>query len=119
VIGVALFRRKVEPPLALEQRSNRYDAPEPAQRDAQSGSAEAGAPAARAQAAPVDKSLGTGHGRSETSHARYASFERESDRANEVIAIYYDSRANLVARGIIGEPARDPQPFPARFVPDP
>jgi hypothetical protein len=119
VIGVALFRRKAEPPVALEQRPNRYDAPEPAQRDAQSGSAEAGAPAARAQAAPVEKSLGTGHGRNETSHARYTSFERESDRPNEVIAIYYDSRANLVARGIIREPVRDPQPFPARFVPDP
>jgi hypothetical protein len=109
VIGVALFGRKAEPPVTLEPRSNRYDAPAAAGADA----------AARAQAAPAEQSLGTGHGRSETSHARYTSFERESERPNEVIAIYYDSRANLVARGIIGEPGRNPQPFPARFVPDP
>jgi hypothetical protein len=68
----------------------------------------------------MEKNLGTGHGRNETSHARYVAFERESDTPNEVIVVGYDTYANLVARGIIPtRSARDPNPFPAQFVPDP
>ena len=38
----------------------------------------------------------------------------------EVIAIQYDSYANLVAMGVIRTPrAALPSPFPGRFVPDP
>jgi hypothetical protein len=48
------------------------------------------------------------------------SFERESDAPDEVIVIRYDTRANLLARGIIiPSLPREPNPFPARFVPDP
>ena len=47
------------------------------------------------------------------------SFERESNTPNEVMVVRYDTRANLVARGVILQPPRDPNPFPARFVPDP
>jgi len=72
---------------------------------------------------PADK-LGTGYGRSENSPARYTSFERATSQPEEVLSIYYDSYANLVALGVI--PAsppvyryREPQPFPGRFVPDP
>jgi hypothetical protein len=122
VIGVALFKRKPQPPVQLEQRSRREDGASGAARDARSGRAEAPASAeadTRSQRMPAEKSLGTGHGRSETSHARYTSFERESGHPNEIVAIHYDSHANLIARGIIREPAREPQPFPARFVPDP
>jgi hypothetical protein len=125
VIGVALFRHKPVPPVAIEQRSKREDAAAGAARDAQSSRAESPPAPASAEAdtgsqrIPAEKSLGTGHGRSETSHARYTGFERESEHPNEIVTIYYDSQANLVARGIIREPARDPQPFPARFVPDP
>ncbi len=108
VIGVALFRRKVEePPMTLNFPSSPH---------ADS------AGAARAQAAPraEEKSLGTGHGRGETSHARYVGFERASAAPEEVITIFYDSYANLVARGVISaQPRREPRPFPARFVPDP
>jgi len=50
---------------------------------------------------------------------RYVQFERESDTPSEVIAIRYDTRNNLIARGIIHAPAREPNPFPARFVADP
>ena len=67
----------------------------------------------------AEKSIGTGHGRNQSSQARYVQFERESDAPSEVIAIRYDTRANLVARGIIEAPAREPNPFPARFVADP
>jgi len=119
VIGVALFRRKVPPPVLLEeQRMKRSESSmdSSANGAAQRGAAES-APPASAQA--PEKSLGTGHGRSETSQARYTTFERESDQPNELVAIRYDSYANLVAQGVIRSMPRQPQPFPARFVPDP
>ena len=50
--------------------------------------------------------LGTGHGRSQTSHVRYADFERESSIPNEVITLRYDSRDNLIALGVLPEPRR-------------
>ena len=68
------------------------------------------------------KKLGTGHGEREYSPTRYTEFVRSSDTPDEIITIYYDSRANLVARGIIPSPRlADPTPFPAGagFVPDP
>jgi hypothetical protein len=67
----------------------------------------------------VEKSIGTGHGRSEPSQARYAAFERESDTPNEIVVIHYDTYANLVARGVIPQSPRWPSPFPGGFVPDP
>ncbi|HKU46240.1 MAG TPA: hypothetical protein VJQ58_05115 [Burkholderiales bacterium] len=97
VIGVALFRRKAAPP-----------APAPI--------AEA---ESKARGAAADSRLGTGHGRHETSYARHVTFERASSAPAEVITLYYDSHANLVARGVIREriPVA-PRPFPG-FVPDP
>lgn len=133
VIGVAVFKRKAEPPMVFEEERKRSEAPMAgAAKDSAAGnsadaapSAAPAQPSARAQGAPMEKaekSLGTGHGRIQTSQVRYTSFERESESPNEVIAIWYDSHANLVARGVIPAPApmpRDPQPFPANFVPDP
>ena len=109
VIGVAVFRRKPAPP--LEQLS----------RDRWQGSAaeaQASAPAPRAK---MEEKLGTGHGRNEHSPGRYVEFERESSTPNETVVLYYVSRPNLVAQGVIREqrPPRDPRPFPAGFVPDP
>jgi hypothetical protein len=100
VIGVALFRRKVQPPQPLSQ----------------------GAPAARAESRAEDR-LGTGHGRQEYSPAVHVTFERATSSAAEVITLYYDSHANLVARGVIRDPVLAaplprPRPFPG-FVPDP
>jgi hypothetical protein len=66
--------------------------------------------------------LGTGHGRREHSPTRYTEFVRHSDTPDEIVTIYYDSRANLLARGIIPSPRlAEPRPFPANsgFVPDP
>jgi hypothetical protein len=77
--------------------------------------------AAESAAAPraERKALGTGHGQREESPAEYAAFERATAEPEEVVTIYYDSHANLVARGVIkGEPW-NPNPFPAQFVPDP
>jgi hypothetical protein len=130
VIGVAVFRRRpepaahVEPPRAAPHRESAPDAPYPASADAQAGSRaaatearhgpSAGAPAAKP--AP----LGTGHGRSESSHVTYTRFERDGDAPAEVIAIHYDTYANLVARGVIAAPRiAHPSPFPGRFTPDP
>lgn len=111
VIGVALFRRRVESP------SLSYDMEAPFKRN---GRAEGGA---RSQAAPqaAEKSLGTGHGRGETSFARSVGFERATSGPEEMITLYYDSYPNLVARGVISSGPRHhhPQPFPSYFVPDP
>jgi len=118
VIGVALFRRKpaepvskVAPAAPTEQRSDADAAGKPAP------AAESSAGAGR-QARREAERLGTGHGRRESSAARYVEFERSTPWPVETVAIYYDSYRNLVARGVIREPARLPQPFPG-FVPDP
>jgi hypothetical protein len=69
----------------------------------------------------MEAPLGTGHGRHETSPAHYVNFERATSTPAEVISLYYDSRANLVASGVIRDPipvAPYPRPFPG-FVPDP
>jgi hypothetical protein len=128
VIGVAVFKRKVEPPVVFEEQRQRREAPMAgAAKDSASSNADPAPtapaqPSARSQSIPAEKSLGTGHGRIQTSQVRYTGFERESESPNEVIAIWYDSHANLVARGVIPVRVpvpRDPQPFPASFVPDP
>jgi len=96
VIGVALFREKPRrplPPLSL-------------------GRAEQ-SPSAASRADAEDR-LGTGHGRREHSPAYYVRFERASATPAETITLYYDSRRNLLARGVLCEP----KPFPG-FVPDP
>ncbi len=107
-IGVALFRRKPEPVLELEQPQNRGEP---------GAAADRAGPSAAPRAA--EKSIGTGHGRSEVSQARYVAFERESDTPQEVIVIHYDTYANLVTRGVIPQSPRWPSPFPGGFVPDP
>lgn len=91
VIGVALFRRK-RPPQPMAEAQPRAEA-----------------------------RIGTGHGRRETSLAQYAAFERATPMPAETVVLYYDSYANLVARGVIRESAPVaplPRPFPG-FVPDP
>jgi hypothetical protein len=52
---------------------------------------------------------------------RWTQFLRESEYPPEVISIYYDSRPNLIAHGIIpSAPHAEPNPFPGfRFTPDP
>jgi len=99
VIGVALFRKKSQ---ALA----------PSAPDA----------ASRSREMERDSRLGTGHGRHEHSPAVHVTFERATSAPAEVIALYYDSHANLVARGVIREPIQvaptTPRPFPG-FVPDP
>lgn len=68
--------------------------------------------------AAKSSSLGTGHGRSRTSHARYTSFERASEHPAQIVAIHYDTYRNLVRLGVLEMP-RIATPFPGEFVPDP
>ncbi len=113
VIGVALFRRKVEP-MPLPQPYGQV-APSAAQRRDSRNEAGSGARA-------MEDRLGTGHGRQENSPAVHVTFERATSSPAEVVTLYYDSHANLLARGIIREPIPvaplQPRPFPG-FVPDP
>lgn len=99
-------------------QSSRKDAPASA-----GASAETSAKGEMARAQPAER-IGTGHGEREGSQVGFTHFRRASDRPSELLTIYYDSYANLVARGIIPSPRRhlpNPAPFPAdaRFVPDP
>lgn len=128
VIGVAVFREVAppRPPAALlqpapfaGQGARRSEAGEAASgaRDSASGPA---ADSFWAMPKPEEK-LGTGHGEREASAARWTQFRRASTHPGELSSIYYDSHANLVARGIIPSAARaQPNPFPGfRFAPDP
>jgi hypothetical protein len=119
VIGVAVFRE--------------YQAPRPRKDASRSELRESagGAGARDFTSAPADalstmpkpeEKLGTGHGEREASETRWTQFRRASQYPSEFISIYYDSRANLIARGVIpGAPrAAEPNPFPGfRFAPDP
>ncbi|HTN50558.1 MAG TPA: hypothetical protein VMK32_14115 [Burkholderiaceae bacterium] len=124
VIGVAVFRERPRapsppvPPLAKSERQEpARDAPAPAAGAAASNEADA-----RQRSDGVrEQRLGTGHGRNERSPTSYTDFERAQATPNELIAIHYDSRDNLIAMGVIPRPRPlpDPFPMPARFVPDP
>ena len=148
-IGVAVYREKLAPsqPIAVapqssppwrdELRAQAGDEAAPAasakQAESDVGGNRSGAAGAiaesraeRSQSLADSESksmkLGTGHGRREHSPTRYTEFVRHSDTPDEIVTIYYDSRANLVARGIIRSPRlAEPSPFPggAGFVPDP
>ena len=129
VIGVAVFREWTPPrpavsapprPFAQAESASGAGASEHKRND----SLDAAAPSAAGELAKAQREerLGTGHGEREGSRVGYTSFRRASDRPSEMLTIYYDSHANLVARGIIPAASRPaPNPFPAggRFVPDP
>ncbi len=131
VIGVAVYAEYLEPPRAL------LEAPAAAKPEAAARSGDdaanrqsAGAPAApsaqdsQESAAPrrkmAEEKLGTGHGERLHAPTQHTAFQRASSTPNQVIAIYYDSRRNLIAQGVIPRYARLPQAFPGDgFVPDP
>ena len=131
VIGAAVFRERVLPPPPPPILGRAAPAPM-----AESRSNEAGAMADAAEAQPADRTvgaamakkaerLGTGHGQREYAPISYTDFERASASPSEVLSVRYDSRPNLLARGIIRKPRPirpywpEPQPFPGQFVPDP
>ena len=143
VIGVAIYREEVLPqvavPAPLAGRYANERASETADAALASAAPSAPAPAAasaegraradaKSEADSVgrlaqrqEKKLGTGHGERMAAPTEYTSFRRASSTPSEVITIFYDSRANLMARGIIPDPRYSvrPNPFPGGFAPDP
>lgn len=122
VIGVAVFRERQpccrhHPHHPLEERAA-GNAPAPASQAERQSADEYSSRRERGK-------LGTGHGHREDSPAHYVDFQRSSSTPEETIVIYYDSRKNLMARGVIREPRHyadqdRPNPFPdGMFVPDP
>ena len=130
VIGVAVFRESWQPPpappLAAPRSEATAEAAAPGQ-DLADSQAQASTPerkaSARAQRAAPQ--LGTAHGERERSWVSHTEFERRRAQPDELIAIRYDSRENLIALGVIPGPGRPaaPQPFPdsprAGYTPDP
>jgi hypothetical protein len=131
VIGVALFR-EYQPayrPCCRRWPDERPDpiAPQAGARaddDAVKSASETADELARQspESKPESK-LGTGHGHREASPAQYVDFRRASATPDETIVIYYDSRRNLLAQGVLPQRPwfadRRPDPFPSGFVPDP
>jgi hypothetical protein len=130
VIGVALFREKnyPRPPCCVpydgreDNELSSRDARPQAQAAPEAGAAAPPAADMESRAKKSEK-LGTGHGQRIDSQARYVDFERASDTPDETLTIWYDSRSNLAAMGVIPLPrprlGHRPDPFPASFVPDP
>jgi uncharacterized protein YceK len=118
VIGVAVFREFVEPrPEPMMSGALSKQAPA-APRAAESAAGDA---AGESRARREAERLGTGHGERLNDPTRYTDFRRAGEAPAEVLTIHYDSRENLLARGIIPRAPRHghPQPFPGGFVPDP
>ena len=123
VIGAAVFRERERVP-EVSRRS--FDSAEPdlAQNaDRARGAAESSAspaPAAKAAGSLRDERLGTGHGEREYMPTSQTSFERASERPNEVVRLRYDSHDRLLASGVIRARRAPwvPEAFPG-FVPDP
>jgi len=137
VIGVAVFREKPLPPPppavvpwpSLREQSRSAEpagsaADTQAESEAPRERAESLAARRMAPAAPAPR-LGTGHGARENAPITHTTFERRSERPDEVIRIRYDSRDNLIAMGIIPTQAVPPRPnpFPGAvshgYAPDP
>lgn len=125
VIGVAVFNER--------RHAYRYEDDDPgiarqAPKAAPFGADRLAEESARSDSAAgsgrSERRLGTGHGEREYSGARRTEFARASSRPAEVITIWYDSRRNLVAAGILPRSHRhyadrsEPRAFPG-FVPDP
>jgi hypothetical protein len=127
VIGIATFTEYIQPPIqapsiseerALDGMASRLAT----NRAAESSAAPASAAVDSAVAGRLQKEdkVATGHGERIYAPTQNTEFRRASTVPSEVISIYYDSRANLIAMGIIPAQPRMAQPFPnSAFVPDP
>ncbi|MBE0626796.1 MAG: hypothetical protein IH606_18510 [Burkholderiales bacterium] len=124
VIGVAVYREYAErprmpldaPSMSKSEAAGRLDAGDAAGAPAASAPAESAA--LRRQMA--EEKLGTGHGERVHAPTQHTEFRRAGSAPDQRIALYYDSRQNLIAQGVIPRYAGLPQPFPGGgFVPDP
>lgn len=117
VIGVAAFRERRHEPLV-------YDAPAPMlERTEKKSNARAtgGLSQKDESTSAMSQQIGTGYGERRYDPVTQTYFERESSHPNQVVSLFYDSYAGLVARGVIPAQSYRPQPdpFPAGFVPEP
>jgi hypothetical protein len=151
VIGVAVFQEKrrvtwrdfdirgrlaqaesdAGEPVRKSERANALPAPVAAAAGSPPVSRDQAVPdeLARNEASPPSRGLGklgTGHGRNEDSRVTLTQFERATTTPADTVAIQYDRRENLIALGVLPQPApriarREPDPFPGalRFAPDP
>lgn len=143
VIGAAVFREQVpppvrydSPPMSRSQQEPGPVAPVPApmpivpsastlgaMNGAAADAAPVQAPAVSEQAAraQVDRrasaKLGTGHGASEWSSLQHTAFRRRSSQPDQVLEIHYDSQANLMSAGIMPRPVAA-LPVPPRAFPN-
>ncbi|AYQ30110.1 MULTISPECIES: hypothetical protein [unclassified Polaromonas] len=125
------YRRSLSRPPASRQASPEAPvAGQAEQADRVGNAAEASAAESRPPAVPLPAAkLGTGHGARENSAASQTTFVRRQVQPDEVIRIRYDSRENLIASGVIPQPAAAapvapvPNAFPDSrgfsYVPDP
>lgn len=133
VIGVAVFTerapiRRIEDKIAAAPAAppvpgSRLEAMPSASADMERSASAKGSSAHDAVSSKAKpQQLGTGHGDREFAQVSQIDFKRASNRPAETLSIWYDSRHNLVARGIIPRAplARHvPNPFPNAFVQDP
>jgi hypothetical protein len=129
VIGVAIFKEKTYRP-APPPPIYRYEEPQPARRQRLGsgyGRSASESPAGAAKSAPSYESreydrddsgyagqgLGTGYGDDTYSPSTSTYFTRDSRRPNTVLAVRYDDRHGLYARGVLPVP----QPEPYRYRP--
>ena len=130
VIGVAVFREWTPPRPAATPWPRPLARGDGPARESESRAADAAEAPAASEAKPLrdemrlrrQERIGTGHGERERSEVVYTDFRRATHWPSETISIYYDTRANLIAGGILPRPTPvvAPNPFPAgRFAPDP
>lgn len=121
VIGVAVFREyEPPPPPPVTDVEHPRAVPAPSGAAPTTGRRAAKKAAARPTAG---ENLGTGHGERIDAPTRSVEFKRARSSPDQIVSIFYDSRTNLIARGIIPVPQRPPhstpQAFPDSYVPDP
>ncbi len=118
VIGIAVFRERVAPPVYAP-----LPAPPPIasgrtrEQAASKAAATASADNAMAEAAP--RQLGTGHGQREWAPVGQTGFVRASRSPQQLSQLRYDDAAALAARGILPRhwiAERRPMAFPGGFV---
>jgi hypothetical protein len=123
VIGVAVFRERYVPPAPVAPMVAPQAALSAAKAERASSSLadSAGTAARESESVTPQKKIGTGHGEREYAPTTYTAFERAGSQPDAVVTLYYDSRENLIAQGIIPQRRHDsPNPFPGNgFVPDP
>lgn len=140
VIGVAVFREHSPlPPIPPLPATSAPETPMDLGKakesgtaaDAQSPQSEGERTEARTTASPSvqpalkrEDKIGTGHGERMHSPSYRTEFQRASNSPDELIAIRYDTRANLVRYGVLPREPRygwaAPRPFPGDgYVPDP